>query len=158
MAGNDTLTYLMNKPLTAQKNRGLQSLITQERTRKLELLIHLLANSRQALVVCGPEGIGKSTFLTVLQARKIDSWLYCPVKGTVKLTMEMIQKQLVQAIKPDHLQNLTLNALSGAFRGLEKHHKKIILLIDEAGQLAPGLINTLLIMRPTIRFYGLFLC
>ena len=144
MAGNDTLTYLMNKPLTGQKNRGLQSLITQERTRKLELLIHLLANSRQALVVCGPEGIGKSTFLTVLQTRKIDSWLYCPVKGTVKLTIETIQKQLVQAIKPNHLQNMTLNALSGAFRGLEKQHKKIILLIDEAGQLAPGLINTLI--------------
>ncbi len=144
MAGNDTLTYLMNKPLTGQKNRGLQSLITQERTRKLELLIHLLANSRQALVVCGPEGIGKSTFLTVLQTRKIDSWLYCPVKGTVKLTIETIQKQLVQAIKPNHLQNMTLNALSGAFRRLEKQHKKIILMIDEAGQLSPGLINTLI--------------
>ena len=39
---------------------------------------------------------------------------------------------------------MTLNALSGAFRGLEKQHKKIILLIDEAGQLAPGLINTLI--------------
>ena len=144
MAENDTLTYLMKKPLAAQKNRGLQSLITQERTRKLELLIHLLANSRQALVVCGPEGIGKSTFLTVLQTRKIDSWLYCPVKGTVNLTIETIQKQMVQAIKPNHLQNMTLNALSGAFRGLEKQHKKIILLIDEAGQLAPGLINTLI--------------
>ena len=140
MAENDTLTYLMKKPLAAQKNRGLQSLITQERTRKLELLIHLLANSRQALVVCGPEGIGKSTFLTVLQASKIDSWLYCSVKGTAKLTIETIQKQLVQAIK----QNLTLNALSGAFRKLEKQHKKIILMIDEAGQLAPGLINTLI--------------
>ena len=144
MAGNDTLTYLMNKPLADQKNRHMQSLMTQERTRKLELLIHLLANSRQALVVCGPEGIGKSTFLTVLQARKIDSWLYCPVKGTVKLTIETIQKQLVQAIKQDNRHNLTLNALSGAFRGLEKQHKKIILMIDEAGQLAPGLINTLI--------------
>ena len=98
MAGNDTLTYLMNKTLTGQKNRGLQSLITQERTRKLELLIHLLTNSRQALVVCGPEGIGKSTFLTVLQQRKIDSWLYCPVKGTVKLSIETIQKQLIQLL------------------------------------------------------------
>ncbi len=144
MAGNDTLTYLMNKPLADQKNRHMQSLITQERTRKLELLIHLLANSRQALVVCGPKGIGKSTFLSILQARKIDSWFYCPVKGTVKLTIETIQKQLVQAIKPDHLGNLPLNALSSAFRGLEKQHKKIILLIDEAGQLAPGLINTLI--------------
>jgi len=144
MAGNDTLTYLMNKPLTAQKNSGLQSLITQERTRKLELLIHLLANSRQALVICGPEGIGKSTFLKVLQARKIDSWLYCPVKGTVKLSIETIQKQLVQAIKSDNLPNLTLNALSGAFRELDKQHKKIILMIDEAGKLAPGLINTII--------------
>ena len=118
-------------------------MITQERTRKLELLIHLLANSRQALVVCGPEGIGKSTFLTVLQARKVDSWLYCPVKGTVKLSIETIQKQLVQTIKPDD-RNLTFNTLSGAFRGLEKQHKKIILMIDEAGKLAPGLINTLI--------------
>jgi DamX protein len=154
MAGNDTLTYLMNKPLTGQKNRGLQSLITQERTRKLELLIHLLTNSRQTLVVCGPEGIGKSTFLTVLQQRKIDSWLYCPVKGTVKLSIETIQKQLIQAIKSDNLPNLTLNALSGAFRELEKQHKKIILMIDEAGKLAPGLINTIIdyaVNNPVLR-------
>jgi len=136
MVENDTFTYHVKKPLIDQKSRGFHSLITQERTRKLELLIHLISNSRQALVVCGPEGIGKSTLLKVLQERKIESWLYCLVQGGADLSLEKIQEQIAQAIQ--------VPALSGAFRRDENQHKKIVLMIDEAGRLAPGLINTII--------------
>ena len=143
MAENDTFAYLMNKPLIDQKSRVFHSLITQERTRKLELLIHLMANSRQALVVCGPEGIGKSTLLKVLQERKIDSWLYCLVQGNTTLSFEKIQEKIALIItdnKPDQ----KTEVLSGAFSRLESQHKKIVLMIDEAGYLTPGLINTII--------------
>ncbi len=85
MVENDTFTYHVKKPLIDQKSRAVHSLISQERTRKLELLIHLISNSRQALVVCGPEGIGKSTLLKVLQERKVESWLYCPVVRAMRI-------------------------------------------------------------------------
>jgi DamX protein len=143
MVENDTFAYLMKKPLIDQKSRVFHSLITQERTRKLELLIHLIANSRQALVVCGPEGVGKSTLLKVLQECKIDSWHYCLVQGNADLSFEKIQEQTDQVInqgKPDR----QIQVLSDAFRRLENQHKKIVLMIDEAGHLAPGLINTII--------------
>ncbi len=108
MVENDTFTYHVKKPLIDQKSRVIHSLITQERTRKLELLIHLISNSRQALVVCGPEGIGKSTLLKILQERKVESWLYCLVQGNADLSFEKIQEQIAQAIKQDFLNRFRL--------------------------------------------------
>ena len=143
MVENDTFTYHVKKPFIDQKSRIFHSLITQERTRKLESLIHLIFNSRQALIVCGPEGIGKSTLLEVLQERKIESWLYCLVHGNADLSFEKIQEQTAQVVtqnKPDQ----QIQALSGVFRLVESQHKKIVLMIDEAGYLAPGLINTII--------------
>jgi DamX protein len=142
MVENDTFAYLMKKPLIDQQSRVFHSLITQERTRKLELLIHLIANSRQALVVCGPEGIGKSTMLKV-QEREIDSWLYCLVQGNEDLSFEKIQEQLDQIIEQDK-QNQKTQVLSVDFKRLKSQHKKIVLIIDEASHLTPGLINTII--------------
>jgi len=140
MAGNDAFTYQVREPFIDQKNRVFHSLITRERTRKLELLIHLISNSRHPLVVCGPEGIGKSTLLKVLQERRIESWLYYLVQGNKDSSFEKIQEQLAQVIKQDQ----QVQSLSGVFRLAERQHKKIVLMIDEAGHLAPGLINTII--------------
>jgi DamX protein len=129
MVENDAFTYHVKKPFIDQNSRVFHSLITQERTRKLELLIHLISNSRHALVVCGPEGIGKSTLLKILQERKIESWLYCLVQGNADSSLEKIQEQIAQVINQDKV---------------ERQHKKIVLMIDEAGHLAPGLINTII--------------
>jgi len=136
MVENDTFTFHVKKPLIDQKSWVNHSLITQERTRKLELVIHLISNSRQALVVCGPEGIGKSTVLKTLQERKVESWLYCLVQGNADSSLEKIQEQIAQAIQ--------VPPLSGVFRLTESQHKKIVLMIDKAGDLAPGLINTII--------------
>jgi len=133
MAGNDTFMYHANKPLIDRKNGMSPSLITQERTRKLELLIHLISNSRQSLVICGPEGIGKSTLLKVLQERKVESWLY----------FEKIHEQTARVIK-HNFPGQQAQALSGEFRLLESQRKKTVLMIDNAGHLAPGLINTII--------------
>ncbi len=72
MAGFDTLTDI-RLPLGYQKNKVLQSLITQEITQKLDLVLHLLTNSKKELIICGPEGIGKSTLLTLLQTNNTES-------------------------------------------------------------------------------------
>ncbi|TAN70284.1 MAG: hypothetical protein EPN17_05875 [Methylobacter sp.] len=112
-----------------------QSLITKERTQKLDLLIHLLSNLPQALVVCGPEGIGKTTLLKVLQERKTESWRYCLMQGNADLSFEAIQGQLSRA--PSGKSGQT----SGRY---EIQHKQIVLIIDNAGELVPGLIATII--------------
>jgi DamX protein len=143
MVENDTFTYHEKKPLIYQQSRVFHSLITQQRTQKLELVIHLLSNSDQALVICGPVGIGKSTLLKILQERKINSWLYCLVQGNTTLSFEKIQEQIVSVIT-DNKSVQKFNSLSTTFGLLERQHKKIVLMIDEAGDLTPGLINTMI--------------
>jgi DamX protein len=128
-------------------------LITQERARKLELLIHLISNSRHALVVCGPQGIGKSTLLKVLQERKVESWLYCLLQGNKDLSFEKIQNQTAQAIK-QNFPNQQVQTLTDVFQLVERQHRKVVLMIDEAGHLAPGLINTIIeyaVKNPVLR-------
>lgn len=143
MVDNDTFRYHEKKSLLDQQSRVFHALITQERTQKLELVIHLLSNLNQALVICGPSGIGKSTLLTVLQERKLDSWLYCPIEGNTELSLEKIQEQIVSVIT-DNKSRQKIQSLSGAFALLQSQHKKIILIIDEAGYIKPGLINTII--------------
>lgn len=143
MVENDTFTYHVKKPLFDQKSRVFHALITQERTQQIELLIHLISNSKQALVVCGPEGIGKSTLLKVLQEHKNEPWFYCLVQGNADLSFEKIQEQIAQIIKKKKQDKLD-QVLSSVFRLVKNQNKKIVLMIDEAGHLAPGLINTLI--------------
>lgn len=139
MVENEICSYHVQKSLIDHKAKGFHSLITQ----KLELLIHLIANSKQALVVCGPEGTGKSTLLKDLQECNTESWLYCLLQGNADSSFEMIQDQIDKIIKQDK-QNRQILASSGIFRLIERQHKKIVLMIDDAGLLAPGLINTIL--------------
>ena len=143
MAGNDTFTYHVKKPFIDQKSRAVHSLITEERIRKLELITHLTSNSNKGIVVCGPEGVGKSTMLKVLQERKIDSWLCCPMQSNAELSFETIQEQIIEFFKliKQNPRDLTL---SGTYNRLENQLRKIVLLIDEAGDLAPGLINKII--------------
>ena len=119
----DDVTYHVKRQSADQINTAAHSLITKERMQKLDLLIHLLSNLPQALVVCGPEGIGKTTLLDVLQQRKTDSWWYCLIQGNAGLSFEAIHGQLTQCIKQD---------------------KQIVLIVDNAGELVPGLISAII--------------
>jgi DamX protein len=143
MVENDISVYQAKRSLIKQKSRAFNVLITQERIQKLELLIHLISNSRQAVVICGSEGIGKSTMLKVLQERKVDSWLYCHMQGDQHLSFKKIQDQTARAINQDK-KHQQVQSLSGAFRLLQSQHKKIVLMIDDAGHLVPGLINSII--------------
>ena len=113
------------------------SLITQERTEKLELLIHLLSNSPHAIVLCGSKGVGKTTLLTVFQQRRNVLWQTCTVQGREDLTVEQIQTQLLETHSPTQ-------TLESFFEQLTKQQQKIVLIIDDAGSLAPQLITTII--------------
>lgn len=142
MAETDTGKDHLNK-LKSQHQAALHSLITHERTQKYELLLHLLANLRQPLVVCGPEGIGKSTLLAVLQKNDAKSWYYCRVKGSERLSFEAIQAELARALSQDKSEKHA-KALPAQFALFEGQNRKIVLMIDDAGALIPGLIAALI--------------
>ena len=131
MVENDAFTYRMEHLPREQENTAVHCLISKERTQKLDLLIHLLSNLTQALVVCGPEGIGKTKLLTVLQERKTESWRYCLIQGNTDLSFEAIQSHLGKFFQ----------LLSTAY---EDQHKQVILIVDDAGELVPGLIATII--------------
>ncbi len=131
MVEDDTFTYHVKQQPTDQANKAAQSLITKERTQKLDLLIHLLSNLTQALVVCGPEGIGKTTLLKVLQARKTESRRYCLIQGNADVSFESVYDQLFKAQLGKSVQ-------------YEDQHKQVVLIIDNAGELVPGLITAII--------------
>lgn len=128
MVEDDDVLWI-KQPRRDPANEAVQSLITKERMQKLDLLIHLLSNLTQALVVCGPEGIGKTTLLNVLQERKTEAWRYCLVQGNADLSFEVVYEQLAKA------------RLASSAAG---QYKQIVLIVDNAGELVPGLITAII--------------
>jgi DamX protein len=87
-------------------------------------------------VVCGSKGVGKTTLLTVFQQRRHPLWQTCIVQGKEDLSLKHLQ-QLIEACSP-------AQPLENFFEQLATQHKKIVLIIDDAGSLAPQLISTII--------------
>lgn len=123
-------------------NAPFQSLLTLERSQKLDLLIHLITNLRQSLIVCGPKGIGKTTLLTVLQENRHEARQFCVLKGSASLSFEHIQNQIKLTVQQIlSTEQLDLTATLAQF---DKLNHKLVLIIDDAGLLVPGLANSLI--------------
>ncbi len=144
MANNQTLTAYQGttSPLVTAKSAEI-SLITLERAQKLDLLIHLLANLSQSLVICGPKGIGKTTLLAELKQRKGEVWPLLTIKASSNLSFESIQEQIVKFAQQsdEAFKNQEFSAILSA---LDKQNQKLVIIIEAAGQLVPGLISTLI--------------
>jgi DamX protein len=113
-------------------------LITKERTQKFELLLHFIPNLKQHLIVSGAEGIGKTLLLDMLYDIDSDAWQCCFVQGSAELSFETIEAQLTKSMLRNKHESLTR-----AFQDAQEKHKKIVLIIDDAGLLVSGLITTL---------------
>ncbi|MGZ8190389.1 MAG: AAA family ATPase [Methylococcaceae bacterium] len=142
MVENDSFTDHVKKSLGHETNTVNCSLITQERTEKLELVIHLVSKLTQTIVVCGPKGIGKTTLLKILQEREIESLRYCFIMGNADLNLDKIQQLIAISLMVES--DKQIPSLQVVFAQLESQHKKLVLLFDDAGFLPPGLINTVI--------------
>ncbi|NJA05732.1 AAA family ATPase [Methylococcaceae bacterium WWC4] len=138
MPDNENLTYSYQK--RTLDHRPERSLLTPERAQKLDLLVHLLSNLQQALVVCGPPGIGKTTLLEALQQSQREQWQISLLKATPASSFETIVHELLRSLNIPNLAasfDLTrLRELCGK--------QAVVLLIDDAGHLMPGLITMLI--------------
>ena len=142
---DDTYRYHINQSVISHKSHAFTKLISVDRSKQLELLKHLLNHSHQPLVVCGPEGIGKSTLLKVLQEQTMANWSYCMIANPADLNFEKLQQAIIQEINPNII-NKQSQSLTTVFQQLNRQHKKLILMIDDAGCLMPGLINQILVL------------
>lgn len=140
MLDNDNLTYSYQKRIVNNDARQAErALITLERSQKLDLLIHLLTNLQQSLLVCGPTGIGKTTLLQTLHDTRKEVWQLCLLPGSSALSFESIINQLSQFL------NLSGSGIHFDLSSLRAFcaKQKVVLLIDDAGELMPGLIGEL---------------
>ncbi len=127
-------------------NRGYeQTLISTARVRKFELLLHLLENGGQALVVCGPNGIGKSAFFELLRQHQDESATILTLQISPELTFDNFVAWLLSQLEVKKPTRLTReereSTLAERLRIVEQNGRRIVLLLDDAGQLAPGLVT-----------------
>lgn len=114
-------------------------LITKERTQRFELLQHLIPNLKQHIIISGESGIGKTLLLDKLYDVNSDVWQCCFVQGSAELSFEMIEAQLTKTL----LRN-KYASLESALHLFQEQHKKIVLIIDDAGLLVSGLMTILI--------------
>jgi DamX protein len=108
---------------------------------KLDLLKHLVDNLANVIVVCGPEGIGKTRLLKFFANEHsapsaILSWL----DGASGLHFDQAKESLSSKIA-EVLPELKTQPLSVALERLHSRGLSIVQIIDDAGLLAPGLIG-----------------
>jgi DamX protein len=140
MVDNPIFSTTLNK--SPSDDEGLDTLlplITKERTQKFDLLLHLIPNLKQHLIVCGASGIGKTLLLDMLYDIDNDAWQCCFVQGSAELSFETIEIQLTKTmLRNNH------ESLNQAFHDFQEQHKKIVLIIDDAGLCVSGLMTTLI--------------
>ncbi|GEM_PF-1385235 len=120
----------------------LSAMLTPERSQKLDLLVHLIANSQEVLVICGPEGIGKSKLMQLAEDRNSESWTVCRLTASRDLTFLGIQRNLLNSIGGDQVDMVIASTLREKLQGIQKNNQRLVLLLDDAGVLAPGILTS----------------
>lgn len=120
------------------------SLLSEARSRKFDLLLHLAVNLAQPIVVSGPEGMGKTLFLKRLESGARPFAAPCYLAATGATSYEAIVEYLRQAA----LRELGSNGSAElGFSELMAHYARerrlLILMLDNADLLLPGLLSAL---------------
>ncbi|MCX7087323.1 MAG: SPOR domain-containing protein [Methylococcales bacterium] len=143
MAASEQLSDQIKKIQQGRPRNVIAALITQERTQKLDLLIHLITNLKQSLIICGPKGIGKTTLLDVFQKRTASDWPIIFLSATEQLNFEQIQAHLLSGLT-DVGSGTDAQRLDRLLRELDTLNRRVVLLVDDAGLMLPGLMTTLM--------------
>jgi len=142
MPDKDPFAFQFERKSVKSKSSSVVSLITLERSQKLDLLIHLISNLSQSLVISGPKGIGKTTLLSELIVQKQDVWPICMLQASENLSFESIQNQILRYLTQQYPAYKSQELIT-VISSIERQNQKIAILIDDAGKLVPGLISSL---------------
>lgn len=143
MQDNSSFAYHVNKNTPVLDRKPESVLISVERAQKLDLLIHLITNLQQSLVVCGPKGIGKTTVLNELVEQKSSQWQILQIKGTAHLSFESFQEQLKHFLYSQH-STPSAKDVNELLAEASKNETTQLIIIDDAGEMVPGLITHLI--------------
>ena len=137
----DSDTYQVKRMAGENIAPRLRFLITPGRLQNLELLRHLLENTDQSIVLCGPDGVGKTSMLKVLQKKVNDELRWCAVTGSAGLSFEEIHERIGPFLRHHRHDLHAKNFVEGH---VPEHSESVVLVIDDAGKLHPGLAKKLI--------------
>jgi len=104
-----------NSPNKEEEN--VKEFFPAERQQRLDLILHLIPNTRQAILLRGPEQSGKSFFIKQLENQIDESWQLCLVSA----------EDLMQTVTP-------LQVLANAFDELEENTKQLLVRLAAASK------------------------
>jgi len=101
----------------------LESFFPVERQRRLDLILHLIPNTRQTILLRGPEQSGKSFFIGELHKQVDKNWQFCSIQAN----------QLMQTDAP-------LQVLAEAINELDEKTHQILVRLESWSKLGQKLI------------------
>ena len=111
---------------------GLEEFFPAERQQRLDLILHLIPNTRQAILLRGPEQSGKSFFLRQFDKQRDKRWQFCliPAKSLMDTTSPLeVLTQAFDELEGNNKQLLVRLAAAS------KAEKKVIICIEDTHQL-----------------------
>ncbi|MDT8406460.1 MAG: AAA family ATPase [Methylococcales bacterium] len=124
------------------QGRLLKTLLSQPRVTQLNLAWHVLTTQQQPVVISGPVGIGKTTFLQTLANLPDLPAQCCLLEADHQDRLEALQGRLLRVLEK-RAGDQPFPGLTAYFEQLARQQQNIIVLIDNAGVFRPGLIDAL---------------
>ncbi len=123
------------------------SLVTRALQQRFDLVEHLLCHSRQACIVTGPTGIGKSWFIDTLKQRLDDTWKVAYADGGPTVNARQLLRLLADALEltPDEAidDDSLWQAVQQQAAQLAVNDARIVLIIDDCAELPVDALHLL---------------
>ena len=117
---------------------------TPESEARLDLIKHLIENSELVPLVRGMPGIGKSLLASRLQSGAPDNWVVCLFEADTMMQPERLLEHVARCNGLPDAKEDNIRRLVERFELMRKRGNVPVLLIDEAQQLPPTSLITLL--------------
>jgi DamX protein len=132
---------------TGSADGGSPSLISDARAQAFDMLLHLSMNLSQPIVLCGPEGIGKSVFLRLLEKRAESFATVCYLAASPGMSFERVLDEVRHRASQEPQEGPVGAApafdAADLLTAYAKSNRSLLLLLDDAEVLLPGLLNAL---------------
>jgi len=99
-----------------------------ERQQRLDLILHLIPNTRQAILLRGPEQSGKSFFIRQFKAQAQPQWRICSINNNELMGDEAFLQTFANALGDEGSGKNILSRLEA----WDKANKKVIVCVEDA--------------------------
>ena len=133
----------------ATKAKSFHAFLSPERQQKYELILSLIKTQQQSLIVCGPQGIGKTTILKQLAQSKNrrQLWNYVECEGALTVSKIITHLSSVLSIRAERHSNKEdtnlAKTLARQLSKIAKNGNTVMLVLDDVGALHAGVITKL---------------